>query len=104
MPELATNDVHLWFRHGKSAPGARRWLRQILSRYHPVAPSHWHFETIGHGKPRLCAGQAALDFNLSHSGDWQACAISAGFPLGLDIECAGSERDLMRLARRFLTI
>lgn len=101
MPDLAASDVHLWLRYGDGAPASRDWLRQILSRYHDTDPQHWRFETIGAGKPRLCAGQAPMDFNLSHSGEWLACAVTAGAPVGLDIEYARPGRDLMRLARRF---
>jgi 4'-phosphopantetheinyl transferase len=37
-------------------------------------------------------------FSLSHSGRWVACAISAGHPVGLDIEVMRGDRDLPALA------
>ena len=47
------------------------------------------------GKPRLCAGE--LCFNLSHSGDFAACAVSSA-PVGVDIQKTGPRT--ARVARR----
>lgn len=51
------------------------------------------------GKPQLCGG--GLCFNLSHSGDYAACAVSPA-PVGVDIQKTGPQ--IEHVARRvFLT-
>jgi hypothetical protein len=66
-----------------------------------VAPADWRFARGEHGKPCLLNSPRPLDFNLSHSGDWLACAVTAGTAVGLDIEYCEPDRDLLKLARRF---
>jgi 4'-phosphopantetheinyl transferase len=78
-----------------------QFKRQLLSRYASVAPADWRFSRGEHGKPGLLDSPRPLDFNLSHSGDWLACAITAGTAVGLDIEYCDPDRDVLKLARRF---
>jgi hypothetical protein len=78
-----------------------QFKRQLLSRYASVAPADWRFSRGEHGKPGLLDPPRPLDFNLSHSGDWLACAITAGTAVGLDIEYCDPGRDVLKLARRF---
>lgn len=40
---------------------------------------------LASGKPRLEGALPRIHFNLSHSGDWCACAVSA-YPVGIDVE------------------
>jgi len=47
------------------------------------------------GKPQLCGG--GLCFNLSHSGDYAACAVSSA-PVGVDIQKIGPQVE--RVAHR----
>lgn len=47
------------------------------------------------GKPRLCG--EGLCFNLSHSGDYAACAVSSA-PVGVDIQKSGARTE--SVARR----
>ncbi len=47
------------------------------------------------GKPQLCGGE--LCFNLSHSGDYAACAVSSA-PVGVDIQRVETQKE--QLARR----
>lgn len=77
--------------------------REVLSHYAPVDPAQWQFECGEHGKPRLVDAPLPLDFNISHSGDWLSCAVSAGTALGVDLEDTRRERDFLRLARRFFS-
>ena len=37
-------------------------------------------------------------YSISHSGSWVACAVSAGAPVGLDIERIDPSRDVLALA------
>ena len=78
-----------------------QFKRGVLSRYANVAPADWRFSRGEHGKPGLLDSPLPLDFNLSHSGDWLACAVTAGTAVGLDIEYCDPSRDVLKLARRF---
>lgn len=77
-------------------------VRTVLSRYAPLAPAAWNFESNDNGKPRV-AGDAApgLEFNLSHSHGWVVCAVSRGMTVGVDVEHCDAQRDFMRLAQRY---
>ena len=78
-----------------------QFKREVLSRYANVAPADWRFSSGEHGKPGLLDSPLPLDFNVSHSGDWLACAVTAGTAVGLDVEYCDPARDVMKLARRF---
>ncbi|MGV9855008.1 4'-phosphopantetheinyl transferase family protein [Streptomyces sp. NPDC003442] len=78
-------------------------LRTLLGGYLGIDPAEVAFtrETCGmpdcdkpHGRPAL-AGEDALHFSLSHSGDAALCAV-AGAPVGADVE----ERDPKRAGDR----
>lgn len=98
---LAPRDIHLWLCERSHTPDSETFVRRVLSRYAPVPPSHWQFNRSEHGKPFLAETAHALDFNLSHSGDWLACAVTAGSPIGVDIEQCKPRHNAMTLARRF---
>jgi len=100
---LDANTLHLWFCHRDTGMSSNAFCRAALSRHAPVAPRSWRFATGEHGKPRLVRAPLPLDFNLSHSGDWMVCAVSAGTPVGVDIELDNSSRNVMRLSRRFFS-
>lgn len=98
---LGARDVHLWLCSRNLMASSDDFKRRILSRYAAVPPSDWQFARNANGKPALTGAATALDFNLSHSGDWQACAVTAGTPVGVDIEFCQPKRATMKLARRF---
>lgn len=66
---------------------AHAGLRYVLGGLLGVTPPSVALTTDVRGKPRI-AGLAAppLFFNLSHSGDLAAVAVSSSFEVGLDIE------------------
>jgi 4'-phosphopantetheinyl transferase len=124
----AIGEVHLWLcQRGDAAAldtavlsrdeqaRARRWrgageaefalgralLRHLLSRYAPQAPAEWQFATGPHGKPELAGTQSDLQFNLSHSGDWLALALSRQTAVGVDVQIIDRDRSVGRLARRY---
>lgn len=82
------------------------FLRQVLSRYLPVAPLAWSFSENEHGKPELTGeggntgAAGAIAFNLSHSQNLFVVAVSAADAVGVDIEYAARSRRIMELARR----
>jgi 4'-phosphopantetheinyl transferase len=63
---------------------ARGSLRQILSQYLDLTPEQIVFNYGAQGKPTIEANP--IQFNLSHSHDRAVCAISAKYPVGIDLE------------------
>ena len=70
--------------HGNRWTVARGYLRQILSQYLDLTPAEIEFSYGQQGKPAV--ENHHLQFNLSHSGDRAVYAISAKFPVGIDLE------------------
>ena len=66
-------------------------LRELLGRALGVAPAALVFGTAESGKPGLLPAQAALHFNLSHSGDWVLHAFCRSGPVGVDVEAVRPE-------------
>lgn len=66
---------------------AHAGLRHVLGGLLGIAPAAITMITDAHGKPRL-AGPARppVFFNLSHSDDLAALAVSSAFDIGIDIE------------------
>jgi 4'-phosphopantetheinyl transferase len=67
----------------------RALLRTVLSRYAPVQPQDWQFANNSHGRPRIAGGDpslAALNFNVSHTRDLVAVAITLAPAVGVDVE------------------
>jgi len=100
-PFLGERDVHVWLSSDAQFSTSDAFLRRVLSCYAAVNPLQWRFSRGEHGKPALKDAQADLDFNVSHSGDRLACAVTRGASVGVDLEHCHAERDVMRLARRF---
>lgn len=65
---------------------SRTALRRVLGRYLDLPPEAVVLTQGRHGKPRLGAGQGALEFNVCHSGRKALIALSH-VPVGVDIEC-----------------
>jgi 4'-phosphopantetheinyl transferase len=63
-------------------------LRKSLGAILNIAPDEITFDYGLHGKPSLASQQvgSGLSFNVSHSGDWAAIALSRAEMLGIDIE------------------
>jgi 4'-phosphopantetheinyl transferase len=124
---LAAGDVHLWrwrldqavgdcqllapdeqlradrFRFDpdrQSFVAARSGMRRILSRYLDCDPGAIAFSYGSHGKPFVAAG--AIEFNLSHSGDWALLAVARDRAVGVDIERIKPVAELEKLTARFL--
>ncbi len=59
-------------------------LRKILGRYLRRDPAELKFSLNQYGKPALI--NSALEFNLSHSGDFALVAVTQGRKIGVDVE------------------
>jgi 4'-phosphopantetheinyl transferase len=109
-------DVHVWIIPlgpcGRSSHGgerlreraAGRELRAILSCYLGCTQRRIALACTPAGRPYLSRPSAALDFNLSHSGEWAALAIApARLRVGIDVERITSLPDLDRLLQAICT-
>lgn len=96
-------DLHIWLCRAEQVASSAHFAREILSRYASIAPEDWQFELGEHGKPCIANDSVPLEFNLSHSRDWLACAVTQGGSVGVDIEYCQPARDFTKLARRFYT-
>lgn len=76
----------------------RGLLRHTLGHYLATDPAGLRFSRNPHGKPALLG--EALHFNLSHSGDWLAIAVSDLESIGVDIERLRPRPGLAAIAAR----
>lgn len=91
-------------QHRQNFVGARGTLRQILSQYLELEPSQIQFAYSDRGKPYLdhpLAQSLGIQFNLSHSHNFAAYAISRNRELGLDIEYIDPNKDIDSVSDRF---
>jgi 4'-phosphopantetheinyl transferase len=75
-------------RHRRRFVTGRGELRRLLSRYLALSPQALALDYGSQGKP-FCTIQpqgSRICFNLSHSENTAALAISSGFEVGIDIE------------------
>ncbi len=79
---------------------ARSALRALLAEYLDVPAAALRFAYGPHGKPALDGNQAALGFNLSHSGEVAVVAMGWERALGIDVEQWRPLPDLAALAAR----
>ena len=61
-------------------------LRELLGRYCGMAPREIQLAHGSHGRPWVGNACGAVDFSLSHSGDWAAVALSTDSWVGIDLE------------------
>jgi 4'-phosphopantetheinyl transferase len=78
-------------------------LRRLLGERLHIPPQHLVFEASYYGKPRLTNATAPIGFNLSHSGDRAAIAITSGAPVGIDIEQIRPLDDWAAITARFFS-
>lgn len=80
----------------------RALIRHCLSHYLTIAPENIHIETSGDGKPYQ-EHDCQLGFNLSHTGNQFALAISRTGNVGIDIERHKPRKQLFLIAQAMLT-
>ncbi len=84
---------------------ARAVLRNILAQYVSETPADLHFSYTEYGKPDLVRPATSLRFNVSHSHDLAVYALTAGQPLGVDVEYLHRRAivDRLKIAHRFFS-
>ncbi len=94
-------DLHVW--QARLEPGAARWaLLGVLSRYIDKDPAAIELRLGEHGKPMLADPDAALRFNLSHSGGLTLIAICQDHEVGIDVERIRRRRGRKRPAEFYV--
>lgn len=73
-------------------------LRDILAGQLGCGPGEVALRSGEYGKPALARSNAALEFNLSHAGEYALIALALGAQVGVDIEQARPIADIERLA------
>lgn len=81
---------------------SRSLLRQALGRYLRIDARDVRFESTANGKPEL-AGNADLQFNLSHTEGVTALAITRKRRVGIDVERIRQNTEALDLATRFFS-
>lgn len=84
---------------------SRGILRDILSRYLPLAPRAISFKYTAHGKPglQLPADSPPLYFNVTHSHNLALYAISGDAEVGIDLEYLPRALNIAQVAPHILT-
>ena len=78
----------------------RALLRHALSRYTRLTPEQLSFSRAPQGKPFLVNSSIPLFFNLSHSHNVAALAVTSLGDIGVDIERM-RQRNYLKIAERF---
>ncbi|WP_051271243.1 4'-phosphopantetheinyl transferase family protein [Shimazuella kribbensis] len=77
-------------------------MRQLLSSYLACDPQEIQYEKNAYGKPSLSSPSSYVHFNLSHSSQLGALAVSS-HPIGVDIEYIHVLDDYVSLTKHFLS-
>ena len=94
------------FRHASrraQAIASRALLRHCLSERLGKRPGAWRIEADAHGRPQLEPRNSEVDFNTSHTDGMVVCAVSNGFPVGVDVEHLDRAKEIAGVAGRFLS-
>lgn len=75
-------------------------LKNELAKILQLAPQQIVFNKIGRGKPVL-SGSSILDFNVSHSDEYFAIALSQSGQVGVDIEKLPKDRNIDGIAHKY---
>lgn len=75
-------------------------LRHLIGRYIGRSPASIQFQYSSNGKPALTP-DSGLRFNVTHSGDLAAIALTIGCDIGVDLEQLRPLPELEQIAARF---
>lgn len=100
--ELRRAERFLRSEHGRRFSVVHGVLRLILSEYLKVAPKAIQFKKNEYGKPFL-THKTPVEFNLSHSGELALVALTAGRPLGVDLEQYRERLEMEKISKRYFS-
>src|SRR3954471_1056320 len=83
----------------------RGMLRTLLGHYTDHSAASLAFQYRPSGKPSLKPSEAgrAIEFNVSHSGNWVLCAIGLGRMVGIDVERVRAISENLQIARTYFS-
>lgn len=84
----------------------RALLRTVLSRYAPIAPRDWTFQTNPYGRPHISNKQseaAKISFNISHTNSLIVIGVTHTLTLGVDTENHQATRSTIGITQYFST-
>lgn len=82
----------------------RGLIRTVLAAHLSIEPQQLQFFSNPQGKPQLLNPNTALQFNLSHSGEWIALAVADQCSkVGVDIEYCQRRNDVLSIADRYFS-
>ena len=111
-PELAallSPPEHARAARFRNAPDAQRFTtgrvlaRMLLEQIGGRPASSWSLDPDSKGRPRLAGSfaETRLDFNITHTSGFVACALARDMAVGVDAEAHVDMLDVMSIAKRF---
>lgn len=105
--ELAQERRFYFDRHKHRFLVTRALVRDVLSRYAPIAPRAWVFAKNSYGKPSIANESTAenrlsekqISFNISHTDGLIVLAITQGAALGIDTENSATRKAALDAAQ-----
>jgi len=105
-PEEATQQARFYFEKDRHTYlVTRAMIRTLLTRYADLEPTEWKFEKNDYGRPFIAKSQGHQDllFNISHTDGLIAIAFALTRDIGVDVERADRDSDVVQLADRYFS-
>lgn len=88
----------------KTSLYTRALLRYSLSQYLPsIKPQDWQFSAQEKGKLALASNPNNIQFNLSHTKELIAFAVTQQHALGVDVEFLERQNDIKSIAKHYFS-
>lgn len=101
--ELARQQRYRFEKDQHDALITRAFVRDVLSHYADVAPQDWRFSKGEKDKPEIVDPPLPLRFNISHTHNFIACAVTLEHDIGLDVEHIERNNDILAIADRYFS-
>ena len=101
--ELKKQNSYIFAEKRHNALITRAFVRDLLSHYMAIHPSHWQFKAGSHGKPEIVNPLLPLRFNLSHTDDLIICAVTLNDDIGCDVEIVYRNCGFLSIAESYFS-
>jgi len=101
--ELARQQRYRFSKDQHDALITRAFVRDLLSQYADIQAEDWRFSKGEKDKPEIANAPLALRFNLSHTHNFIACAVTLDHDIGLDVEHIERNNDILAIADRYFS-
>lgn len=107
--ELAQEKRFYFDRHKHRFLVTRALVRDVLSRYAPIAPEAWVFAKNTYGKPSIAnesttengLNEKLISFNISHTDGLIVLAVTKAAAIGIDTENSAKRNAALDAAQHF---